>query len=47
MLPDAMPAVFPGTIAVNGRGNFAFQGTPTTRDPLASRILIRDTFGNM
>jgi hypothetical protein len=24
-----------------------FQGTPTTRDPLASRILIRDTFGNM
>ena len=47
MLPDAMPPVFPGTIAVNGRGDFAFQGTPTTRDPIASRILIRDTFGNM
>ena len=47
MLPDAMPPVFPGTIAVNGRGDFAFQGTPTTEDPLKSRVLIRDTFGDM
>jgi hypothetical protein len=47
MIPDAMPPVFPGTIAVNGRGDFAFLGTPMTRDPLASRVLIRDTFGGL